>query len=237
MLYLTLILDLRNLITMNNLSFPLFRRLAMLITLIAVAITLPTQAQEQYLEGEDYHALEEAQPVEVPDKIEVTYLFWYGSQNSYALEPLILDFAENRTPDYVNFRTEPAVIDQGWDFHAQTYHTFDAMGLTNSLHNSFYETIHGDNDYEITDFDSLLEWVQDQGQNGEAFEQTFESSTVEEMVYQSRQLVHNYELGEVPTIVVDGKYRTTLSDAGSLERFFDVIEYLIEISAQERNNT
>lgn len=220
---------------MFNTNFSLIRRAVLVGALVSTFAILPTKAQE-FVEGKDYHKLSVAQPVQTGDKIEVAELFWYGCQHCYALEPFIVDFKQNKIPANAELIAIPAVLTKAWEFHAQVYYTFDALGLTDKLHGSFFEALHGSNSQSISDIERLADWVNEQGQDGEAVKQTFNSFSVLNKLKQSADMARKYELRGVPTLIVDGKYRTSVKDAGSAERLFDVIRFLIDKSAAEREH-
>lgn len=210
----------------------LFRRLSIIVSTLIAVVAMPVHAQE-FVDGKDYHTIATAQPVQTGDKIEVAELFWYGCQHCYALEPYIVDWKQNKIPDNAQFVAIPAVLTKAWEFHAQAFHAFQALDLTDKLHGPFFEALHGENRQRITDVDALASWVTEQGQDGNAVKEAFNSFAVLNRLKQSTDLSRNYQLRGVPSIVVGGKYRTSVSDAGSAERLFKVIEFLIDKAAAE----
>ena len=50
----------------------------------------------------------------------------------------------------------------------------------------------------------------------------------------ARKLTGAYETDGVPTIIVDGKYRTKVSLAGGHDELIDLINYLAAVAQEER---
>jgi len=64
------------------------------------------------------------------------------------------------------------------------------------------------------------------------FKNTFNSFSVVAKVKRAEELVKRYQAQSTPTIIVNGKYVTTGTQAGSYDAWFEVIE---ELAAREHN--
>ena len=65
---------------------------------------------------------------------------------------------------------------------------------------------------------------------------TFNSFAVNNKLNFARIMSGKYGISGVPAIIIDGKYRTSVSMAGSHDALIEVINYLIEKAATERQS-
>jgi len=200
--------------------------------LAALAFTFAAAAAASNNEPLRYVELFQAQPVVTGDKIEVRELFWYGCPHCFDLEPTLERWLEHK-PDNVTFIRTPAVLRDSWAIHARTYYAFEAMGLVDKLHEAFFDALHLKKQRLITP-DAIADWVAQQGVDRQKFLDAFNSFAVDSHVRQAALVGRRYEADGVPTIIVDGKYRTGVGMAGGHEALIKVIESLVQKAAAER---
>ncbi len=188
--------------------------------------------EEQFIEGGHYELLEEVQPVQTGDKIEVAELFWYRCPHCFRLEPYIVEWLKT-IPENAEYVAIPALLNPAWEFHARAYYTFDALGVVEELHGRFYTALH-EHRKNINTLEELADWVADNGADAQSIIDTFYSFAVENKLNFSRVMSRKYGITGVPAVIVDGRYRTSASLAGSHEKLFEVIDFLIEKAAQAR---
>lgn len=207
-----------------------------LFTGLAAAVLLcgPAAAAE-YTQGVHYQELSQPQPVSTGEKIEVRELFWYGCPHCYRLEPTIQSWLENGKPENAEYVPMPAVLRDSWAFHGRVYYTFEALGMVDELHSKFFDALHRER-RRITNVEQLAEWASQYGVEEQAVIDAFNSFAVETKMRQARVLVGKYQATGVPTMIVDGKYRTTGSMAGSNEELMRVVNYLVGLAAEERGS-
>ncbi len=196
---------------------------------------LPVHAQDgTYIEGGHYELLSEVQPVQTGDKIEVVEMFWYRCPHCFRLEPFLVKWLEN-IPDNAEYVPIPAVLNQNWAFQARTYYTFDALGLTEQLHGKFFDAIHKER-RPFNTADQVAEWAAGFGADPQTFIDTFDSFAVNNKLNFAGVMSRKYGISGVPAIIVDGKYRTNVSMAGSHDELINLINFLIEKAATERES-
>jgi len=196
-----------------------------------LALTLPAGAQE-FEEDVNYFELMVAQPVSTGDKIEVLELFWYGCPHCYVLEPYLNKWLKSK-PDFVEFVRLPAVLNRSWAFDARVYYTFVALGLVDKLHEAYFDTIHKQRKRMKT-VEDVATWAGEQGVDSKAILDTFNSFGVDSMLANANQMSGRYETDGVPTIIIDGKYRTKVSLAGGHNELIDLMNYLALRAQSER---
>jgi len=205
-------------------------------TFIALLFIQPATAQSDvYVEGGHYELLGEFQPVQTGDKIEVVEMFWYRCPHCYRLEPYLEKWLQNK-PENAEYVPIPALLNNSWAFQARAFYTFEALGLTDKLHAKFFDAIHKERRPFNTP-DQLAEWAQEYGgADPEAVKQTMNSFAVNNKLNFAALMSKKYGITGVPAIIVDGKYRTNVSMAGSHEELFHLIDYLVEKAAAERQS-
>ena len=198
---------------------------------IFLAFTLPSAAQE-FQEDVNFFPLLVEQPVRTGDRIEVLEIFWYGCPHCYALEPYLKKWLKNK-PEFVEFVQLPAVLNRSWAFDARVFYTFVALGLMDQLHEAYFDAIHQDR-RRMKNVEQVGSWAQEQGIDPQLILDTFNSFGVDSMLANATQMSGRYEADGVPTIIIDGKYRTTVSLAGGHNEIIDLINYLAQRAKSER---
>ena len=198
---------------------------------IFLAFTLPSTAQE-FQEDVNFFPLLVEQPVRTGDRIEVLEIFWYGCPHCYALEPYLKKWLKNK-PEFVEFVQLPAVLNRSWAFDARVFYTFVALGLIDELHEAYFDAIHKDR-RRMKKVEQVASWAQEQGVDPQLILDTFNSFGVDSMLANATQMSGRYEADGVPTIIIDGKYRTTVSLAGGHNEIIDLINYLAQRAKSER---
>ena len=200
---------------------------------IFLAFTLPSGAQE-FKEDVNFFPLLVEQPVRTGDRIEVLEIFWYGCPHCYALEPYLKKWLKNK-PEFVEFVQLPAVLNRSWAFDARVFYTFVALGLIDELHEAYFDAIHKDR-RRMKKVEQVASWAQEQGVDPQLILDTFNSFGVDSMLANATQMSGRYEADGVPTIIIDGKYRTTVSLAGGHNEIIDLINYLAQRAKSERSD-
>ena len=204
-----------------------------LLGLFLSLFLLPAHAQnEEFVEGGHYELLSEVQPVQTGDKIEVVELFWYRCPHCFKLEPYLVKWLEN-IPANAEYVPIPAVLNQNWVLHGRAYYTFEALGLLSQLHGKFFDAIHKERKQFKTPED-IAKWVEQQGADGDSFLNTYNSFAVNSKIQFANIMGQKYGISGVPAIIVDGKYRTSVSMAGSHDKLISLINFLIKKAASER---
>ena len=128
----------------------------------------------------------------------------------------------------------PAVLTKTWEFDARVFYTFEALGVTDILHDAYFDAIHKERRSFVTE-EQVASWTTDYGVDQQLILDTFSNSFyVNSKVEAARSLTRAYETDGVPTIIIDGKFRTKVSLAGGHDELIDLINYLASIAQKER---
>ena len=221
---------------------------AVLAGLFSVAMALcgsisglvyPSAAAAQGLpsEGIDYLELPTPQATDGSGKIDVIEFFWYGCPHCYSLEPVIRPWINSLPPD-TQFRRIPAVFNDGWAVAARVYYTFEAMGITERMHQPFFDAIHRErlnivavkDKTPVLNDPALAEWLAKQGVDAEKFMSIYRSFGIESLVRRAAQLTQAYGIDGVPAMGVQGRYIVSATMSGQRETMLAVTDFLINES-------
>lgn len=197
-----------------------------MFAIVLVTAAMPVAAAD-YEAGEDFERIDPAVTPSVDEgQVEVVELFWYGCPHCYSLEPHTSEW-EQELPEDVTYRRVPAVLNPQWTEHARAYYTAEALDMADEIHRPLFEAIHEERQ-QLASAEALQDFLVEHGADREEVEQTYGSFGVSSKVQAARELGNAYGMDHVPAVAVNGKYWTSPSMAGDQERFFDVVEHLIE---------
>jgi len=196
-----------------------------LFALLALVV-LATPVFAEFKEGVQYEQLPAPQPTSNPDKIEVRELFWYGCPHCYHLESELNAWLKHK-PDDVDFVRMPAVLGPSWELLARAYYTAELLGVLDKIHEPLFDYIHKDRKI-IRNVEQLKAFFVQQGVSAEDFDKTYNSFAVVTMTNRSKEIRTLYGVSGVPTMIVNGKYRTTATMAGGNQQLLQVVDFLIQ---------
>lgn len=177
--------------------------------------------------AEPYKNIVPAQPTQVEEgKIEVVEVFWYGCPHCYDFEPHINAWVDNK-PDDVEFRRMPGVFSKNWVAHAKAYYTAQKLGVLKDIHTPLFEALHKQRK-KIFSESQLKDFFESQGVNADDFTSAYNSSEVETRFKQAFIMGQRYKLTGVPAVIVNGKYMTSASLAGSYDNLLKTIDLLVD---------
>ncbi|MFI5777610.1 thiol:disulfide interchange protein DsbA/DsbL [Nocardia sp. NPDC051570] len=186
---------------------------------------------EEIREGVQYALLPRSMRVSPSDRIVVWEFFWYGSPQCCALESTLRPWVREQAAD-VRFGRVSALFGGPWDAHGQMHLTLDLMGLADDeMVDSVYKSIHGER-RRLTTLDDQTTFLAQQGIDLDTYLTTFHSFAVRARLAQTKDRTHRVGMTNVPTLVVNGKYRTDLAMSGGPDALLQVLDVLV---AKERD--
>ena len=181
--------------------------------LLAFMAALLMQATTAFAidEGFEYKLVKPAMGTTDKTKIEVVEFFWYGCPHCYSFEPGLNKWLKTK-PANVNFVRIPAIFRETWAIHARAYYTAEALGILDKTHNLFFKALHKDRIRLATEKDIAAFFVSN-GVTQEAFTQAWNSFVVQSRVKRAITLTRRSGITAVPSMIVNGKYRTSSKEA------------------------
>ena len=177
--------------------------------------------------GKDYLEINPPLPTPANGKIDVVEFFWYGCPHCNAFEPMLAAWAKKLPADvafrreHVAFREEPFVAQQ------RIYYALDEMGLVDSIHAKVFAAIHVDHQ-RMDNPTEIAAFMKKNGVDPVKFMSFYNSFSVQTRARQAVQLSQAYKIDGVPSIGIAGRYMTSPSKAGSLQRSLAIADYLIQ---------
>jgi thiol:disulfide interchange protein DsbA len=185
------------------------------------------------VEGRDWQALATPVKGDDPATIEVLEFFSYGCPHCGQLNPLFKEWAA-QLPEDVSARRVPVTFGRGaWENLARLYYTLELNGLIDTLDQKVFEAVGTERKRLFTD-KAILAWVEEQGQDAEAFEKTFNSFAVEMALGKGRELERRMAIDAVPRIIVDGRYVVLNDGIRDFSELLSRADGLIERARAER---
>lgn len=206
--------------------------LSLLAGLLLVVSAAPTAwAQGGAVEGRQYLRIKPV-PVETGKKIEVIEFFSYGCPHCGEFEPVVQQWLKTIPAD-VAFRRIPVNFQPRWVNLAKIYYTLEAMGEEATLSPEVFVAIHGKG-LALWDSDKFFDWAATKGLDRKKVEDLFNSFTISGRVNRATQLAQAYNIQEVPTVIIDGKFITSPGRAGTHAATPAVMNELVAKARAER---
>ena len=210
---------------MNTLSKSKRTLLSAAVLGLAISFSGLSAAQSPKIEeGFDYRILPTPQPVESKGKVEVIEFFWYGCPHCYDFEPELNAWLK-RQPKDVIFRKVPVAFRDDLMPHSQLFYALEAMGKGDALNDKVMYAMHKENKRLMTE-NEIVDWVVTQGIDRNTFLATYRSFAVVSKARAARQMADTYRIDGVPTVVMQGRYVTSPSIAGTKAKAISVMEHL-----------
>lgn len=189
-------------------------------------------AEWKYREGAHYARLVPAQPtLGSPDKVEVAEFFYYLCPHCDTFEPVINGWAENK-PANARFVQIPTMWNNLLLLHARMYYTMEVLARNGviadraEVHRTIFDEIHRRGN-RLTSEASIKRLFARFEVDEAEFDRVWSSFEVDQKLRVAQDLARRYSVKSTPTIVVNGKYRTGASEAGSYPNLLELIDELV----------
>jgi thiol:disulfide interchange protein DsbA len=209
-----------------------------------IATLLPaTGMAQQWVEGKHYFAIRPAVRTSVPaGKIEVAEAFSYGCPACAAFHPyekqLKAALPGNAQLVYMHASFNAA---ESWPMFQRAYLTAQTLGIADKTHDALLDAIWKTGELAVADQQTrrlknpqpTLEQVakfyaRTAGIKGDQFMSASKSFAVETAINRTEAWLRSARIDSTPTLVVNGKYRLTVSSAGGVKEMFALIDYLVK---------
>lgn len=212
--------------------------LRMLFPVLVFSLALPMARAADYAEGIEYRQISPSVEKLTDKPREVVELFWYGCPHCYRFEPRLHEWLKNK-PENVGFVRVPAVFvnpqtnqaNPKWILHAKIFYTAELLGVRDKIHTPLFNRIHAEGKHmhsveEAEDFFSKF------GIDSETFQNTFNSFAVDSKLRRAIDLSRRYGATGVPTLIIDGKYRTDGPMSGGHEQMLGIVNQVLQIDSK-----
>lgn len=202
--------------------------------LAAPAKTAAVVAPQVFQAGTDYELISQNNQSNAEmtqpkiGNVQVVEFFSYGCPACFHFEPTLEKWLATK-PQNVTFERIPVQFEPGWDVLAQAYYTAKNLNVVDKMTPVIFNAIHvqGQN---LTNEATLEQLFVKEGVSKEDFTSAFHFAPgIDAQILRGDSLMRSYNIYEIPTIVIDGKYKTNIRMTnGDANRMLQVVNYLIK---------
>jgi thiol:disulfide interchange protein DsbA len=121
----------------------------------------------------------------------------------------------------------PGVFARTWVPHARAFYTAEILGVLDKIHTPLFEAIH-EQHRKIGDEDSLARFFAEHGVADEDFREAYNSFSVDTKTRQALTASKDYGITGVPSVIVNGRFRSSARLTGSYEDLLKVLDTLVD---------
>jgi protein dithiol oxidoreductase (disulfide-forming) len=226
-----------------------FARLIALFPLVwfagAASAQPPAAAAPTWVVNRNYFLVTQPQATNLPKgKVLVTEVFSYAcpacNQFRPYMQKLVKSLPPNAVVDYVPASFNPS---EDWPMFQLAYVTAQTLGIADRTHEAMYDAVWTTGELATTEGNTLkskMPTIEDaarfyQKQAGvpaAKFLETAKSFGVDTQVRHDEDLLRAYGIDRTPTIIVNGKYRVTMQEAGGPTQMTDLVIFLVHKESQ-----
>ena len=101
------------------------------------------------------------------------------------------------------------------------------MKLDDNLHEKVFAEIHV-NSNRLDTKEKLANFIREEGYDADKFLKILDSFGTEIRIKKASRLANQYQIKSVPTLVINGKYKTSGSHVSSYQELYDVVQLLVD---------
>lgn len=196
-------------------------------------------AADLWEKGRHYKELPYPVKTADPSKIEVLEVFWYGCPHCYEFNNDHLPEWEAQLADDVDFQLMPATF-PGWVEHAKAYYAAEFLGVKKELHQHLFDNI-VTKPKKYGSSDDIKALFTAKGVKAEDYDKVFEASgfrkisKIDEAIKKAQDKIKKLRITGVPALIVNGKYKIGVRDAGSFPNMLKIANYLVNKEREAKN--
>ncbi len=181
-------------------------------------------------EGTDYELLPTAQPTYAQGKIEIAEVFSYRCVHCAEFQPSVNAWKKTMPAD-VRWEYVPAAFGDSWDDFARAFFAAEVMGVRERTHDMVFKGVFVDQMIKNGGLEEIADMYGKFGVDRNAFLATMQSFGVTAKLNRSRQFAMRTGVTATPTIILNGKYRVSVTRDRGFEGMLKTVDFLI---ARER---
>lgn len=180
----------------------------------------------QFIAGKHYVEIVPPMNTDVPEgKVEVVELMWLSCPHCYDLEPTMLEYKKNH-PEYVDFKQVPAMLNPSWSADGNTYYIAEILDPRGEkkLIEKLFQGIHVQKRrYSV---EAAKRFFLQQGFSEEEYNNAKNSLAFKVKIKRAQEISVASQAKSVPTLIINGKYRTSPYMAGGEQKVMEVVDML-----------
>jgi len=159
------------------------------------------------------------------EKIEVMEFFSYGCGACFSAEPAMHAYAEQLADDVV-FKRTPVSFNSSFEILARGYYAANALGVSEEAHLGVFDAIHIKKQ-NLMNEKALANFYAQYGVDKDKFLKSLRSFSVNSQIERDRKLAQAYQVNSVPTVIVNGAYKTGGVEAGTMDAWMQILDTLV----------
>ncbi len=164
-------------------------------------------------------------------QVEVVELFWYMCPHCFRFEPVMEKWLKNK-PKNVVFKRIPAIFSPRWRFFAKIFYTAQLLDVEEKIHKPLFDALHQEK-ARLGNASAMAQFFEKHaGIKEQDFMDVFNSFSVDAKVRRAEDLSRRYGAQGVPTLIVNGKWRTGGTIAGGHDGMIKVVDHLIKLESR-----
>ena len=215
---------------------------AVLLSLLFLTLGSQAHSATAWQEGKHYFAIQPAlRTTAAAGKVEVTEVFSYGCPACNQFDPIAgqlkASLPANAIFGYVPASFNPS---EQWPMFQRAYLAAQAMGIAERTHSAMFKAVWTTGELAVVDLqthrikkppptieDAAKFYARTAGVKAEDFLATAKSFSVELNIKRAEEWIRGGRVEQTPTIIVNGKYRLTVSSAGGVNEMFELVNWLV----------
>ncbi|HET6805357.1 MAG TPA: DsbA family protein [Frateuria sp.] len=197
----------------------------------------------KWVEGKNYFRIEPAQPKATStDKIEVTEVFSYGCPACNQFHPIVAQLAASLPANAVMAYLPASFIPQeNWPMLQRAYFTARALGVADKCNDAMYDAVWKSGELSAMNQagnglkpHDALPTIEDAakvyakcGADPKEFVAVANSFSINTQMKRADDLIKAYGVTGTPTLIVDGKYRFDVGNAGGYPQTIELAKWLV----------
>jgi thiol:disulfide interchange protein DsbA len=196
----------------------------------------------KWVEGKNYFTIEPQQPTGIPDKIVVTEAFSYACPACNAFhttaDQIEKSLPSNAVMTYLPVSFRP---DENFPLFQRAYFAAKALGVAEKAHDAMFDAVWKTGELASDDLttgrpkpqsawptiDDVAKFYGKYGVDPKQFVAVASSFSINTQMKRADDMVKAYSVEATPTLIVNGKYRFTPSDAGGYAQSIELTKWLV----------
>ena len=198
---------------------------------LALIVFFTNTSQAEFVAGKNYIVLDKPVEIETGDQVEVRELFFYFCGHCFNINPFLHNWLKTMDSS-AQFVLQPAIFPSpDWVHAATMFYVLEELGELDRLHEALFNAYHMQK-LQLNTQQDFVTWLSLSGLDEQKANKVYESFSVKVAVNRAKASTYKYRIPGVPAFIINGKYLVNATSAGSQEKIFDVIDYLIQKETQ-----
>ncbi len=198
-------------------------------TPLALALAPAARAQGAPAEGKQYTRLPQpviVTPAPPAGQVDVIEFFSFACPHCDEFEPLLETWLKQPHPD-VRFRRVPVPFLFNFQNFQKLYFAMETMGVADRLQQKVFDSVHREHERLLAP-DAISAFMARNGVDAAKFMAVFNSFAMGVKANQAQQLVSQFNVTQIPTLAIGGRYTTSAGAAGGPDKVLHVVDYLVQ---------